>query len=87
MKVLAIAGTAKKKGRVSSMCRRMLNGVNDNGYETEVVSSSVRWWMKSVGVLLAEGRAQTSEVPPPSESDLLAFLARRRIIHIIALRV
>jgi hypothetical protein len=54
---IAVVGTARKKGRVSSMCQRILNGVKDNGYETEVVSSSVRWWMRRVGVLLAEGRA------------------------------
>lgn len=38
MKVLAIVGTARKKGRVSSMCQRILDGAGESGHETELVN-------------------------------------------------
>ena len=38
MKVLAIAGTKRKNGLVSSMCQRILDGAIDNGHETEMIN-------------------------------------------------
>jgi len=37
MNVLAIVGTARKEGRVSSLCQRILDGARDNGHETELI--------------------------------------------------
>jgi putative NADPH-quinone reductase len=38
MKVLAVVGTKRKKGLVSRMCEKILEGANENGHETEIIN-------------------------------------------------
>ncbi|MDI3547392.1 MAG: NADPH-dependent reductase [Halanaerobiales bacterium] len=38
MKVLAVVGTPRRKGLISSLCQRILDGAEENGHQVKMVN-------------------------------------------------
>ena len=38
MKITAVVGTSRKNGQVSTMCKKVLEGAETNGHETEIIN-------------------------------------------------